>query len=378
MARKKYEEDFREAVKEIKKQHDEIEFLKDNANKSENIISEVKVSQARTDYRVTQTEFYVNKSYYLACENRQKNSKGNLILSGRHIPRANSGENLVNIIRDIVFKKYEVNIHPNEFKIAHRLPGDRILFAFHNRLPGFAYDQLVQMINSNPKKEIEAYLSIQLFEPYSDLFFIARRLKFYKVISYYRLDENGQTYIALKEDTKAFKLTNLDQLSQLGVTIPQEVYNEVYQKKLTNSQLEAEAAAKMLSRANEKRPDIQSNPSSRRQYTHKSNSSLGNSMASLKQVQNREILVPHAESNVFYSERNPTVDPNRVQSTSFQVRPGFRHTVQDQGRRLSSKRGRSASYFPTSAQMSFPQSTFRFPPPASEQPRETVKDSCGQ
>ena len=72
-------------------------------------------------------------------------------------------------------------------------------------------------MNSNPNKEVEVYISIQLFEPYSDLYYIARRLKFYKLISYYRLDENVQTHIALREETKAFKFVNLDQLQQLNI-----------------------------------------------------------------------------------------------------------------------------------------------------------------
>ena len=160
-------------------------------------------------------EFCVNKTYYMACENRQRTSKGNLILSGRHLPRYQEGENLLQITRDIVYRKYGIDINPAEFKVVHRIAGGKILFSLHSRICGLGYDQLVKSINSNPNPSVETYLSIQLFEPYSDLFYMARRLKAFKVISYYRIDENGHTFIALNENSKAFRFSNIDQLKQI-------------------------------------------------------------------------------------------------------------------------------------------------------------------
>ena len=119
----------------------------------------------------------------------------------------------------MVYDKYGVDIHPQEFKVIHRIAGDRILFSLHSRLPGFGHSRLIDKINSNPNPKLEIYLAIQLFEPYSDLYYIARRLKFFKVISYYRIDENGYTYIALKEKSKEFKFTNVDQLNKLNVVL---------------------------------------------------------------------------------------------------------------------------------------------------------------
>ena len=109
-------------------------------------------------------------------------------------------------------------------------------------------------MNSNPYPELETYVSIQLFEPYNDLFYIARRLKFYKVISYYRLDENGHTHIALNENCRAFKFSNVDQLRQLNIAIPNEIYKDLYQRKVWSAEADTQAAAKELSRATEFRP----------------------------------------------------------------------------------------------------------------------------
>ena len=81
-----------------------------------------------------------------------------------------------------MYRKYGVDIHPNEFKVLHRLAGGRILFALHSRIAGLGFDQIVQKMNSNPYPGLETYISIQLFEPYSDLFYVARRLKFFRLI----------------------------------------------------------------------------------------------------------------------------------------------------------------------------------------------------
>ena len=157
----------------------------------------------------------------------------------------------------MVYRKYGININPAEFKVVHRLAGGRILFALHSRMCGLGYDTLVKKVNTNPNPGVEVYLSIQLFEPYSDLFYIARRLKSFKIISYYRIDENGYTYIAINENSKAFKFTNLEQLKQLNINVPQKLYDEIYQMKLKTADLESQKAAQIINRALEPRPVIQ-------------------------------------------------------------------------------------------------------------------------
>ena len=205
-ASQKLEQEMAETLKTVHANRSEINILKDRVDSSNKIVEEVCVKNQTMEERINQIELYTSKAYYLACENRQRNCKGNFIISGRHVPRFQSGENLIFITRDLVFKKYGIDLNPCEFKVLHRLAGGRILFALHSRMAGLGFDQIVQKFNSNPNPSLEVYLSIQLIEPYSDLFYFARRLKYFKIISYYRLDENGYTYIALKENTNCILL----------------------------------------------------------------------------------------------------------------------------------------------------------------------------
>ena len=189
----KFEQDLTETKNMVHSNQININNLKEKVVQSEQVMAGIQGSQQNLETRVNQMEFYVNKTYYLACENRQRGSKGNFIVNGRHVPYYQEGENLLMLTRDLIYKKYRIDVNPAEFKFIHRLAGGRILFSLHSRMPGLGYDKLVQIINTNPNPSLAVYLSIQLFEPYSDLFYIARRLKFFKKISYYRLDYDGVT-----------------------------------------------------------------------------------------------------------------------------------------------------------------------------------------
>ena len=152
-ARQKMQNELRDTIKAVKNNHEEISALKVSCDKTEDTVQQVQTSQLDYESRLRHIEHYVQKTYYMACENKQRNSKGNFILTGRHIPKMRPGENLLNIVGVIIFKKYEVTVHPGEFKVVHRLPGDRILFSLHNRLPGYGYDKLTSRMNSNPNPE---------------------------------------------------------------------------------------------------------------------------------------------------------------------------------------------------------------------------------
>ena len=86
-------------------------------------------------------------------------------------------------------------INWEELKALHRLPGNKIFFSLFSRMPGTSYEKLINQMNSNPRPHIKVFMSIQLFEPFSQHYYLARRLKQLKVISNYRLDENGVTHI---------------------------------------------------------------------------------------------------------------------------------------------------------------------------------------
>ena len=109
------------------------------------------------------------KSYNVAVENKQHNSKGNFIVSGEGIPPESPDEDLFDIVFSPIFEKYGVWVFPQEIKEIHRLPNNRVFFSLSSRLPGYSFGKLVYASNSNPKPRIKVYVGIQLFEPYKEL-----------------------------------------------------------------------------------------------------------------------------------------------------------------------------------------------------------------
>ena len=124
----------------------------------------------------------------------------------------------------MIYKKYEIHVQPQEFQELLRLPNTKVLFSLYTRLPGSPYDQLIRAMKFNPNPEIKIYVFIQLFDPYAELYYIARRMK---CISNYRLDENGNTQIALQVDKMSFRFTGLDQLKYLSIQVPNQIFQEV-------------------------------------------------------------------------------------------------------------------------------------------------------
>ena len=108
-------------------------------------------------------------------------------------------------------------------------------------------------MNSNPKPNIKVYVTIQLCEPYAELHYIARRLKHYKVISKYRLDENWGTQIALSPTTQSFKFTGLD---QLAVIIPPQMDEEIKYRRAQIQQNEEKSRNLNLEKARKARPNL--------------------------------------------------------------------------------------------------------------------------
>ena len=167
------------------------------------------------------------KSYQMAAEGKQRSSKGNFIVQGEHVPAYTPHEDLYAKLFPIIQDKYGIYVNPSELKALHRLPNGKILFSLASRLPGQNFDNFTRQMNFNPKPHIKVYVSIQLFEPYAELYYIARRLKHYNVISNYRLDENGNTQISLSLTTQSFKFTGLDQLQSLQISIPPQINEEI-------------------------------------------------------------------------------------------------------------------------------------------------------
>ena len=226
------------------------------------------VSDTSTKYNQVQTDQYnlsnsmaeikatADKSLKLAAENRQRNSKGNIIVSGDSIPRHHPYENLYDIVSSLIYQKYGIWIYYQEMTALHRLPNNRVFFSLFSRLPGSTFQQLVNFMNSSPKSDIKVFVCIQLFEPFSELYYIARKLKQSRVITNYRLDENGHTSIALSMNTQSFRFTGLDQLQALRVLIPPQLVEEINQRKEFIKRNEAQSSQFNSEKAYKERPNL--------------------------------------------------------------------------------------------------------------------------
>ena len=203
------------------------------------------------------------KSYQTAAENKQRSSKGNFIVQGDHVPPYSPSEDLYAKLFPLIYQKYGIHVYPTELKALHRLPNGKILFTLTSRLPGQNFDNFTRLMNSNPNPNIKVFVTIQLFEPFAELYYIARRLKHYNVISNYRLDENGNSQIALSPTTQSFRFTSLEQLESLQVAIPAQVRDEIKYRRNQISQNEEKATMINNEKAHRQRPNHPSTPAPR-------------------------------------------------------------------------------------------------------------------
>ena len=163
----------------------------------------------------------------MTCETKQKLVKGNFIISGLDLPKEVKGGNLFHIAARAVWEKYGVSMLLDHMKVLHRTGSGGIIFTLYGRMPGSLFESLMRVINSNPNRNIRVYLNIQLMEPFNFLYFMARRLKQYKLISYYRLDDNGYTWMSLSDQLNTFKFTSFNQLDLLGLVLPEALRKEL-------------------------------------------------------------------------------------------------------------------------------------------------------
>ena len=216
-----------DTVNSVSTNKQDITQLKVSVDKTEQSCSQLQFNQGQTYSQLGQVHDLSWKAYNMAAETKQKSSKGSFIVSGEGVPKFYPNEDLFALLFPIIHKKYGIRVQLSELKACHRLPNNKVFFSLLTRLPGQSFDQLTRAMNSNPKPEIRLYVSIQLFEPYAELYYVSRRLKFYKTISNYRLDENGFSWISLQLGSMSFKFTGLEQLDALQVPIPPQIKQEI-------------------------------------------------------------------------------------------------------------------------------------------------------
>jgi hypothetical protein len=238
-------------------QHDtEITELKGNMKTAGEAINQFSSTQSNILERLAAVEFITKNKNLAAAETKQRSLKGNFIISGDMIPPAEPNENLYQLLFPVIYQKYGIYIYQQELKALHRLPGNKVIFSILTRLPGQNFEYLMRAINSNPEPHIKLYISSQLTQPYSELYYIARRLKHHQLINRYRIDENGNTHIAFAEHLMAFKFTGFDQLRQFKINIPQQLIDEANRRAAQIAESEEKSTTLNNQRATQQRPNF--------------------------------------------------------------------------------------------------------------------------
>ena len=242
-------------------QHDtDISELKENMTAAGNTINQFSNNQSGVINRLIAAEQEIKKANIIAAEQQQRSIKGHFILSGELIPHQTPNEDLYQLLFPVIFQKYGVYIYLHELRALHRLPNNRIFFSILTYMPGQNYENLMRAVNANPEPHLRLYVTSQLVPYFSELYFIARKLKNLKVINRYNLDNNGNTHIALAEHLMAFKFTGLDQLRQLKVSVPQQLIEEIARSGAQITQNQTRAAELNLQKASQPRPNYVPRP----------------------------------------------------------------------------------------------------------------------
>ena len=328
-------------------------------------VSDVQAGQA--DLQHNQHDIYTQlsqmhdlawKAYGIASESKQKGSKGNFVVQGVDIPPPSPNEDLYSKVFPLINHKYDIQIYREELKALHRLPNGKVFFTLAARLPGQNFDKLTRLMNSNPKANVKLYVNIQLFEPYAELFYVARRLKTHKIISNYRLDENGNTFISLSPTTQSFKFIGLEQLTSLQVVFPPQIQDEIKFRREQIKQNEEKSLNLNNEKARKERPNPpppnpqQSHPAGHRERSDQPPLTGANSTPVIVRAPPHQSRGPRPQSfHPAPARVPPSQDTLRLQQARSQSHSG-------QPRHLNPNH-----QTPVQPSVGQPQPTFRFPPP---------------
>lgn len=155
-------------------------------------------------------------------EGRQRELKGNLILSSPH----NHKKNLVSLfpkdeelgerslkdhVLELINNKWGVRIPEADIQALHRLPNNSIVLRVWRRTEGSAWSKLVDKIKTGGlegKRDMNLFLNFQLTRRRGELVREMRNLKKDGLIFKFWTDENGViTFKANKEDASKVKVT---------------------------------------------------------------------------------------------------------------------------------------------------------------------------
>ena len=256
LARHLLEKSLMTTVNTVNSHTQELSLIKQSVGTVQSGQSQIQRNQEDIYAKLTQIQGLASKAYFTAAETKQRASKGNFIVQGDGIPPYTPNEDLYAKLFPLINEKYDLYVYPNELNALHRMPNNKVFFSLATRLPGQSFEKFCRLMNSNPRPDIRVFVTIQLCEPYAELYYISRRLKYYKVISNYRLDENGSTQIALSPSTQSFKFTGLDQLETLQVEIPPQINEEISFRRAQIQQNEEKSRNLNIEKARKVRPNL--------------------------------------------------------------------------------------------------------------------------
>ena len=154
----------------VENQWERITSLETELSGASDRIVNVETSQQAADAKIAAITEALNKSLEMTQMNRQRESRGNFIISGENLSQPAPNENLFHILYQGLLQKYGIYIQWEELKALHRLSGNKIFFSLFSRMPGTTYEYLISKMNSNPQPQLKIYVNIQLFEPFSHHF----------------------------------------------------------------------------------------------------------------------------------------------------------------------------------------------------------------
>ena len=184
IARHLLEKSLMSTIHTVNTNSQDISNLKQSVSNLQSGQSSLEYNQSDIYTQLHQIHSLAWQSYQMAAESKQRGSKGNFIVQGEHVPAHTPYEDLYTKLFPIIQEKYGILVNPTELTELHRLPNGKIFFSLASRLPGQSFDSFTRQMNYNPKPHIKIFVSIQLFEPFAELFYIARRLKHYSVIKF--------------------------------------------------------------------------------------------------------------------------------------------------------------------------------------------------
>ncbi len=143
---------------------------------------------------------------------KRQNSKSCGILKGPDLPKRVIGENVVEIFRKTILKKYNIQVSRDDMSACHRLPNNNIIARFIDLKEGSVFDRLVRRFqNWNPNEDIRVDFSMQVTEYDGTIRSILGLLKKNGKIQTYNTSSSGKQRFRIDKNKNWITVTSLEE-----------------------------------------------------------------------------------------------------------------------------------------------------------------------